>query len=68
MASEYRVVSLNDTFEWPGVFEWPAAQRKYVAERLEELLNEMSREGWELVAPHTMATTFFVIFRRDAKK
>lgn len=68
MASEHKVVSLNDTLDWPNPFQWPSGQREEVAARLEQLLDEMSRDGWELVSCGPIGSMSAMIFRREAKK
>jgi hypothetical protein len=68
MASEYKVVAIQEAVKFPSPFQWPSTHREIFSATLEDMLNQMSREGWEFVSPCVAGNYYGLIFRRDAAK
>jgi Domain of unknown function (DUF4177) len=69
MAWEYKVISPLDLVQEPSFWQMPASKAKEYRNRMEEALNRMSAEGWDLVTSCPAQYTalffdFYLIFRR----
>jgi len=68
MPFEYRVCDAFELFKTPSIWQKPAARAKQYAAALEDALNRMASEGWQLADSHKepwSGITYF-IFQRES--
>jgi hypothetical protein len=65
MPFEYRVIGEADVVKAPSVWQLPASRARQYAAALQDVLNTMASDGWELVGTHKEIWSGFgyVIFR-----
>jgi hypothetical protein len=65
MAWEYKVVVPQDAIKNPSLWQLPSSATREYADLMEDYLNRMADDGWELVTSCPVNVgQFYLIFRR----
>jgi hypothetical protein len=70
MSFEYRVLSAGELMQTPSFWQLPSARVKQYATRLQDALNRIGSDGWQLVESHKepVSGAIYFIFQRETAK